>query len=280
MPPIDLSSASFGYLLCVEFSWWTEVRRFCRSPSAQIVDGLLYSSLPELEVDYSQQDGGIEDSAVGVTVRSDIDPIWKMLTQTHAEVTVRLLEADQNDLSATPRVAFVGTIGKTRSNYRGRTRLVRADVNTPRRGFKDVSLGLKATDRCSWIYGSAPCGAPVVTTLATVTSVSGTSLVFTTLPNNDPIANVARYTRGFVEFEGLRIMVRSHDIISKTLTLAKPAPQIVDYTWSGKAVTVGTGCTKTIEACTARGQAANFMGIGRAMPQYNPIIEDSPTGGA
>ena len=277
---IDLTSSVFGYLLCVEFSWWTQTRRFCRSAASQTVNGQAYESLPELEIDYSQQDGGIEDSPIGIIVRSDIDPIWKMVSQTHAPVTVRLLEADQNDLAAPPRVAFVGTVSKTRANYRGRTRLVRAEVQGPRAQIKDVSLGLKATDRCSWIFGSFPCGAPVVTVSATVTAINGTSLLFTTLPNNTLLAGAGRYTRGYVEFEGLRILVRSHDVPSKTLVLAKPAPQIDGYTWLGKSVAVATGCTKTREACIEHGQSTNFMGIGLAMPPYNPIIEDSPTGGA
>lgn len=287
MAEIDLSKSVLGFVPCIELRWFdqNQIRRYCRADADHTFPDhlggpdVLYTAVPALDIEYQNQDGGTEYRPIFVIVPTDLDPFDKMITQTFAEVEITILEADFSAITDTPRVAFVGTVFKTRANYRGKSKLVKVDCVGRKQFWKDVSLGVKATDRCPWFFGDHVCGAVVAATMEEVESIDGTEIVLTALTNDTAGSGNGRYTRGYVEFEGLRIMVRSHDFGNKRLVMAKAPPQIEGYTWVGETVTIFEGCDKSIEACEFYGRQAFFGGIGRQMPSYNPLVSDRPEGG-
>lgn len=286
MPEIDHSKPVLGFVPCIEIRWFNQVRRYCRADAAHTFPDHLggsdveYLPVPAMDIEFQNQDGGVDSRPIFVTVPSDLDPIDKMSTQTFAETEITVLEGDFTAPTDTPRVAFVGIVSKTRAHFRGKSKLIKVDVIGRKAFWKDVSLGIKATDRCPWFFGDHVCGFNLATETITETvdTVIGTELILLSLANDDSGGGNGRYTRGYVEFEGLRILVRSHDIGNKRLIMAKSPPQIPGYTWAGQLVTIVAGCDKSIEACEFWGRQAFFGGIGRQMPSYNPLLEDRPEG--
>lgn len=276
MAEIDLSKSVLGFVPCIELQWGTaNVRRYCRAAADHVFDGETYTAVPALDIEYQMQDGGTKAKPILLSVPIDLDPFDKLISQTFAPIEVTLLEADFADPSAVPRTAFVGQLYKTIAHYQGKSQLVRMEVFGHRFFLTDVSLGIKCTDRCPWFFGDHVCGATVANTDSEVESITGTELICTSLANDVAGAGGnGYYTRGYVEFDGLRIMVRKHYPGDRKLVMAKAPPQISGHTWVGETVTVYAGCDKTIASCTGWGRQARFGGYGLQMPPYNPLIQD------
>lgn len=277
MPEIDLTKPAIGFAPCIVVQWHDQVRRYVRALESLTIDGDAYTAVPSLDFEFPTIDGGVVDRPVTLVVPDDLDPFDKMAFSTYAEVEVSILEADFSDLDASPRVAFVGHVGSTNLHYRGKSRLMSMQLLGRKHFLKDVSLGIKATDRCPLFYGDHVCGATVTTVSATISTINGTVVNFSSLPSDSVKGSWAngRYTRGFVEKDGLRILIRRHSVGNKRFTLAKAPPQMSGYTWEGATVTVYEGCDKGIDACEAHGRQSRFLGVGRRMPKHNPIIENA-----
>jgi hypothetical protein len=279
MADLDLSKSVLGFLPCIEVRWGTSnIVRYCRADEAQTVNGSVYNAVPELDFEWSKQDGGTKPRPVHIVVPLDLEPFDDMLTQTFPETEITVLEADFTDLAAVPRTAFVGHVAKTRARYRGKSKLMRVECIGRKHFIQDVSLGIKATDRCPWFFGDHVCGATVGSTTAEVSAITGTRIEFTTLANDDAGWGNGRYSRGYVSYDGLNILIRSHKVGQKKFILGKAPPQITGYTWVGKTVTIYEGCDKSVSACEYHGRQERFGGLGRKMPKYNPIIESRPEG--
>lgn len=279
MPLFDPSKPILGYLPTIKLTWWTQTRWYVRADHDLTIDGQLYTAVPELEITLTEQHGGVEDKPSFIVVPLSLDPFDKMIVSEHAEIELTIGEADLTDLTTAPFVHLIGHVVRTKARFRGKTRLMRVEVWGRKAFMKDVSLGLKATDKCPLIFGDPLiCRAIVATVQATVSTIAGTELNFSVLPN-DTAKGVwpdGRYTRGFVQFEGLQLLTLQHEIGAKQFIMAKSPPQIVGHSWAGKVVTVFEGCDKTILACEAHGRQESFLGIGIKMPKYNPILEDQP----
>jgi hypothetical protein len=283
---VDLSQPSVGLIPVLWVTWGSSGDlRFARSRQPLTIDGDLYAPLPEMEVTFPMLTGGIDSGTatkpVKIVVPDDIEPFASMVVENHAEVTVRVFEADTNDLDATPLLRWVGLVQRTRAHYKGQTRLMELSITGRKALLQDISLGIKASNRCPWQFGDdATCGATVAERDATVRAdgVDGTTLRFSDLPadSKKDAWPPGRYTRGYVMYDELRIMIRKHVLDEngdgvKKVVLARAAPQ----SWNGQVIKIYEGCDKTVAACTAHDRTESFLGIGLRMPKHNPIIENN-----
>jgi hypothetical protein len=268
---IDYSKDSLRLSPCLEVSWSDQVRRLVRANDSVTCDGEVYQSAPALEFSEVEYRGGTEPEQVDFSCGSGISPFREMSQGTHAPVTVRIGELDLSDLSEPPNWLVSGEVSQTTLNSKGRAGTVQVVIRTTKSRLKGLSLGIKATDRCPLFFGSETCGAVPGTVSAVVSSVSGSQLILSSLPNDTTKGGWAagRYHRGRVERNGVRLLIRKHHVGLSKLTLANLIPP----DWVGQSVTVIEGCDKTISACSAHGRQSRFLGIGGAMPDYNPIIE-------
>lgn len=274
--PIDLDQSSFGYLIAVEFNWWTQTRRYCRADHNLTIGGSSFIAVPQLDFSHEQMHGGAIDVKAQLSMPIDIIPLLHMITAPHAPVTVTVYEVDI-DNPVNPRCVYVGKIASTIARYRGKTELVLARLEGIRKEFEDVSLGIKVTDRCPWLFGDLSCGfdLPAVTTSATIIDIVGDRIELDSLSNDVVGGGNGYYTRGNVEFEGLRMMIRQHQIGARRLRLAEAPPQQEGYTWLDQVITIRPGCDKSIPTCQFFGRESSFGAVGLKMVPYNPIIEGS-----
>jgi len=272
MPDIDPSKAAIGILPLLVVSWHTNEARYCRGTQAVIVSGDTYGAIPAIDVELPVIDGGVEDKPCKIRLPATTYPFADMIHHKGAETEVTVMEADVNDLSLTPRVVFKGTLSKVRTNWRSYNGMIEIELVGRKHFIKDAAIGIKCTDRCPLMFGDTVCGATPAFVTATVLSVDGTLIELVSLTNDSvkPPWTSGRYTRGTVSLNGLKLMVREHKTGLKKLLLANPPPA----SWVGQVVTIKEGCDKTVLACKAHGREERFLGIGLAMPKYNPIYED------
>ncbi len=276
MADVDLTQSALGFVPLILLEWGSSEMRYARSREPLTIDGETYLPMPEMDISFPMLNGGTEDKPVKITVPTTADPFDKMIITAFPETQITIMEGDFGDLNATPLIAYVGHVQKTKAHYKGKSRLMEVSIVGRKFFLKDVSLGLKCTDKCPWFYGDDVCGDTPTSVSAEVSTVDGNILNFTTLPSDSIKGSWAsgRYTRGVIEKDGLRIMIRQHHVGSKKFTMAKPPPQQTGYTWDGETVTVYEGCDKSVAACGAHGQSEYFGGFGLLMPKYNPIIEN------
>lgn len=269
---IDYTKPSLALLPVIIVQWFDQTRRYVCSDQSLTIDGNVYGAVPELSIDPIELSGGTDSKEVFFTVPSDIDPFPFLILGPFARVTVSTGMIDRDDLSQPPTITAKGKVTVTENVYQGKSGLMRVTLALTKSLLKGVSLGIKCTDRCPLFFGDGVCGATVASVTGTVATITGTSLVLSVLPSdsNKGAWGEGRYTRGRVQLDGLRIMIRKHVVGTKTLILAKKPPLY----WIGQNVTVFEGCDKTIVACTAHGRQSRFLGAGRAMPDHNPIIEE------
>lgn len=276
MPPIDYAKPAFGFVPLLAAEWDGGAAYYARQRESITIADQVYEAMPEMELEFPSISGGLDDNPVRLTVPDSAHPFDKMIVSAFPEVKIRVLEGDYENPNDEPLIQWTGIIQKTLARYKGKTRLMQLTVVGRKFFLRDVSLGLKATDRCPWFFGDRNCQAEVASTPASVSALDGTKINFWSLPNDTAKGGwtQGRYTRGFVEKDGLRILIREHRIGSAEFILAKAPPQSSGWTWEGELVTVYEGCDKSIAACEAHGQQLRFGGIGINMPKHNPIIED------
>ncbi len=278
MPEIDLSKSVMGFVPCVEFRWGTQVRRYCRADIDHTFDGETYIAVPAMDIEMQMQDGGTESKPFFLIMPLDIDPVDVMIAGTFAELEVTILEGDFTAPTDSLRPAILGVVRRTKARFRGKTQTVRIECVGRKFFLKDVSLGIKTTDRCPWFFGDHVCEATVEQHVGVVQSVDGTELIMATLAGDDSAWGQGRYTRGYVQdADGLSILIRFHHNGSRRFTMAKAPPQATGFTWVGATVTVFAGCDKTIDACVFWEREERFGGFGLLMPEYNPMIELPPS---
>jgi len=272
MPNVDPSKPAIGLLPLIKVTWDSNEAFYCRGTQAVTVLGDDYGAVPAIDVELPVMDGSVEDKPCKIRLPADTIPFVDMVHFKGPETEVTIMEADVSDLTLTPRVVFVGTLSKVRTNWRSFNGMIEIELVGRKHFIKDVAVGIKCTDRCPLMYGDSVCGASPATVSATVSAIDGTEIEFISLPSDStkPPWTSGRYTRGWVKVNGLKLMVRQHKVGQKKLVVSNPPPP----SWVGAVATVQEGCDKTVNACKAHGREERFLGIGIAMPKYNPIYED------
>lgn len=99
----------------------------------------------------------------------------------------------------------------------------------------------------------------------TITSILGNAIGVSGIG----AAPAGRYSRGYLEFQGLRMLVLNHDTTSSMKLIEEPPPE-----WMGAAVSCIPGCDKSKAICISTfANIVNFGGMGYGIPRIHPIYE-------
>lgn len=190
------------------------------------------------------------------------------------EVTQGLFPGDQNS----QQTLYRGRVVRSIKNFQGRKDKV-AIFSLPQKSRLDVAMGLPATHHCAWTLFHGGCGVVQATfdELGEIDSVDGQEATITTAAILALGAADARYwKRGYMEKDGLRVAIRDYDGATDTskFFMARRVPD--DWILAGSfSILVVPGCDKTVETCRSRYAAEEFfMGLGFAIPAYQPNFED------
>lgn len=295
--PTQLEKAVARWAPAIKFSWngGSTLSRYIRTESdfTGDIDGSsqLWTSEPRLTWRMKKDvHGGTRDTPFEIEMpRQTLSgvnylPLANMISDVHSPVTVTIYEANfEVAAGSIGRCVFVGIISKTIWRPLGKSDIIKAEIVGRKARLHDVPLGIIATDRCTWTFGDITCEKVLtsIDDIATVDSISGTNLFVNGLANkNNSAGGNGYYTRGYVLFEDLRIMIRSHienagaDPTKLRMAIRPPS------SWDGQLVLVVPGCGKSVGDCQFwNGQPGgtvveNFGGFGRLMPKYHPLVED------
>lgn len=269
--PLDITPATQIATLIL-FEWGETPNRagYIRWDTDVVVDGISYSAVPVLDVDYGEQDGGTNSQSVKIQISKTLTPIDKLIGQEYGEIIVTIMECDPTNALATLRKMFKGSIGKVSINVAGRANIARLEVN----GWKKlltIPLGIICDTRCPWTFGDLNCQVSLapLKIQAPIVSIDKNLI---TVDNAGIIDKDEFYWHwGQIEIDGYPIMIRFwKDGGVFNMTKIPPAD------WVGQIATFTPGCNKTIgtgNSCRYWQNESNFGGIGIAMPDRNPLLE-------
>ena len=269
----------------------TTTFRYTDSSSNRLFDDLLggstftYVATPDMDIKLGLNAGSTEDKITTIDMTKDTFLARVSDGTAYAKTAVTIWEVMDSDLSGSPTTIwlFRGRLMRTIRNYNGQADRVRIECSGVKTQLK-VAMGLPANHHCTWTFGdnSSELGVGVagrncainIKTLyssGTLTAISAKQATITGLTTPAAPAGQRYWHRGYVLYDGLRILVRDWDLGTPTIfQLANFPPQ----SWIGQTVKVYPGCDKTIETCRLRwNNEANFMGIGYAIPSRIPTYE-------
>lgn len=245
-------------------------------------EGTQYSSIPEMQVTLPDNNGLLNEAECEIAL-----PILAGFATNissglpHPETRVEVVEFIRGDGGATPSTVlrtFKGIITNAKRNARGLPGVVAIYAQPVKSRIQTITLGLPCMHHCINRLGDAACkvdmtGSPRKVN-ATVNTIDGRKVTIVAGPVPDGLGD-RFYERGYLEFEGLQIMVRTwRDEVNgnkNEFFLARRPP----LSWAGAQLVIFAGCDKTIETCRARyNNEENFNGAGFAMPAYHPNYED------
>ena len=229
-----------------------------------------YSAAPDIDIKLPGASGFFEEDPLEIKVPKDLAPLFEDLSTAvpHSPVEIFLYELSKDENTSRTKLRFKGHLDKSSIVPQGRSGVLDLKfVNI--KTLMDIPMGILATNQCQWRFGKDGCGATVVSESIEVTSISNTRVVQL---GTSLVQSNGYYTRGYMEYKGLRILIRNWDGGS-VFDLARQPPA----SWLNQTVTVVGGCDKSIEACrnSQRDREEDFLGLGIVMPDHNPITESS-----
>lgn len=224
--------------------------------------GERYEPTPSIEVEIPANTIAIKEEPLVLTMPIDAWTDRLSSGYPHALVSVDLIELVETDQHKSHRVLFRGQVNSVVRNPKGNPGAVKIEAQNLKARL-DVSLGMQTLNECGNIFGDAGCGISLepLAEDRLVLNVSGVVLLVTGL-------TAKPWDRGFVRRQGLTIPILY--VSGQQIVLRQYAP----IEWANQTVRVYPGCKLTIAAC--RDDWANepqFVGIGFATPDYNPILE-------
>lgn len=241
--------------------------------------GNTYFSRPTMEVELPKNSGGMEEDRCVIAMQLE-DGILTSLTDgdAFAPVEVTIYERTrpaESSASSTTATTFLGELTGATRNVNGEPNKVRLIAQTDKQ-FMEVAMGQQCNHLCSNSLGDARClvdmSLGVNTYFGLVTSMSDRAIEIS-IGGTLTSASDRYFSRGYVQYQGLRIMIRSWVSGSATTFVFVRRPPA---SWLGQTVLVFAGCDKSVETCRERyDNEEHFNGIGYAIPAYIPWIEDA-----
>ncbi len=229
-----------------------------------------YESRPDIAVSLPKIEGNVEEPTFTITAPRVGAFALFGLGESVPPIVIGIDEVDPEDTSTRRRI-YRAEVVSALVNPRGQSGLIELRM----KGIKHrltISLGIVAASTCPWAFGDRQCCVDLTdkTFAATVNEVSG-NLVTLDLPSGvDPLDD-DHWRNGVLSYQGLRIRIRK--VSSSGFTLSRVAPA----SWEGKTITAIYGCDKTLRVCgDIWNNVERWGGIGLAMPDFNPQIEDAP----
>lgn len=254
------------------------VERFCSAGTDLEVNGFTYTSDSLLGASLPERTGNAEEGDGRVTLSNRWGFVQDCVSpRAFAPITVRLLEILFDPLQ-TPlndvEVMYLasGRFSVADENREGDPGTVEFALKTAKNDT-EYPLDNLLVNTCRNRFGDPKtCGFDIVNAgeAGSLTTINGVEVTITGLSTVD----VGWWEKGFVEFSGVRVAIRSWDG-ADSFVLSQLPPQVwVDLLTLGPlAVEVFPGCPGTVAACRRRGRESNFRGLGLFMPYHHPMFE-------
>lgn len=258
--------------LLIKFQWQGGSAHYTSFDSNLVVGGTTYSSQVRMAVEAAEADGSATDKPWMVTLPK-VAPLSNMTRSCpHPDVTCTISEVDPDTSPPTAVVVFSGRITVVTANPKGMAGMIQAEI-AGWRALIQYPLGLEARAGCASIFGESPCCFDIASkrVQATIESVGPYSVIASSVPSSPP-GRRAYWEAGSVEVDGLAVMIRGRSGSEFRLQKNPPAE------WAGRVAVFSPGCLKSIEDCRAWGNEERFLGVGVAIPAYNPELEDPGVG--
>lgn len=234
-------------------------------------DGIFDIPEPTMDIKLPPNTGTFEGKVLSVDLPfipdSFVDDVSAQ--RPYPQVTVKVYEHYIAGGNAETYLMFWGTLTKATKNREGREGRVVIEAKSSKALFK-VPAGPIISHQCPWIFGGNGCQKSFIGLTENVKIDSISTVTITTRPLKSSYRDNRHFIRGVVTVEGLAITIASWDRTkSNEFVLTKEPPR----SWVGKLALFEPGCEKSIEQCEFWVNTKNFGGIGFAIPEYNPIIE-------
>lgn len=241
-----------------------------------IVDefGKTFLSNPGMEVSLPEQVGNLEDSPCSIELPFNDFTDWISSGEPTSPIYVQVWERFIAPVAGTQRIRhFVGRAARYVKNKDGN----RKRLSLYCRSWKsvlDVPLSFPVDQQCVWTYGDKNCKAPnYKSSIANglVTEITGTQIKISGLPSHASDPTKRFWHNGFVEKDGIQIVIRDWHIDTPTVFKLFSAPPA---SWIGATLKVTPGCDYRVKTCDDRhGNTEHFMGLGIAIPAHAPNMQ-------
>jgi hypothetical protein len=135
--------------------------------------------------------------------------------------------------------------------------------------YTDTTAGIPCTELCAVAYfGDTICQKTVYSETHTIDSISGYQITLV-----GPLIDTTSFlfNHGTIQNGAQRLKIKYHES-GLVFQMAKPIPT----SWEGAIVEVFAGCDKQLATCQdIHDNEENFLGLGIAMVDYNPLYETS-----
>jgi hypothetical protein len=267
----------------VKFAWETGAACYTNSTTDKLgPDGLTYVATPDMSIVLPPNRGTLDRIELKIelslektdgTTDTFLDEVANTRCTPHAPVTVTVLNYLRPTTGGPLTLVdhpFRGRLEETILNPDEKTGVVRL-IALPAKSKMEVALGIQCNPECENALGDAGCKINLASSsfslTGQLTAINGSTVTIV----NPTVRPDRFYHRGFVSFGGLAIGIRDwRDTDPTTFILLREPPA----SWLNETVRFTAGCDKTAETCLARfNNLANFLGIGRVVPAYNPLTK-------
>lgn len=253
-------------------------------------EGLVYTSLPKMEIAPAPNVGGFQDKASTITMMIEaattdlLTPLASGLPFAPTQVKVEeLIDPTRPGDSSSRDVVINGQIYRTRRNVGKERGKVIIEIKNAKDQL-DVPLGFACNPFCAWRLNGPGCNESSHSPSGYVFRDATASLDGKILRVTDNILNLdlpgsRSWSKGYVSRGGVNIGIRYYDKAqdgqaAKSFQLVQQPPA----EWEGQVVTFRPGCTKSVDGpggCRdAWANEGGFSGMAIATPGYNPITEN------
>lgn len=237
-----------------------------------------FESVPSLKITLPPYTGVFERKEIEVEFAVKDSPQFaEAITsgRAHAEVYSRAWQWIRDDGSDRLRMLFSGRLTLATRNPSGRQGILKLNLVTPKAETQRAS-GIISDSKCQWTFGDLKtCTKDLgpLTESGSITFINRNALTIIGLA-----AHPDRYwNKGNVVADGVSIPIKEW-ISGTTFLLTKLLPKEWEDTVTGfgsKSVSVIPGCDKLADTCLHTwDNLDNFLGIGIAIPTYNPFFEN------
>ena len=264
----------------VEFTYGdpVKVERYilnAQEPLTVQVDGTFktFNAFPGTDIDPGAYSLALTDEAFTITLPVIANGFTDLASrgEPFSHIEVKVWEVLDSVLAPGNREILLwldGRVAEVVRNFRGKSNSVGFRCISCKDELK-VPMGLPINATCPWIFTSPTCGVVTSPNLATVNSIFNKAITVTW--NTGPVLDPEYYFRGYVQLDGVRIMVRAWDVNDPNEIGLVTSPPL---NWIGLQLEIFPGCDKTIETCRDRwNNEIRFGGSGFKMPSYKPNFE-------
>lgn len=295
MPPTALASPQKNRWSLVQFVYGAEasqhVERFVDRPN-DYVDGQgnTWLGQPAMEISEIERAIALEEKPVTIKMPITIAFVDRISSgEPHAPVEVTIQEAYDDGLTVKTIFLFVGDVSRTVRNCDGHMALASIECIAEKAQY-GIPMGIIMDAFCPNTFGGPGCFkdlAPLKQTVVLDNILPSGKVVHfdgevtpTTGDGAVPLKVLEYWARGYVEYDGLRILIRD----ARTVVAGGETPTLPvgnwwilaeepPASWLGKTVVITPGCNKLPKRCDEWLNLEHFAGSGHAMPAFHPNLE-------